>query len=84
MALRVSVITPESTAFEGEATQVVAPVWDGEMGILAGHAPLMALLGEGRLRIDSPEGTHTLTIARGFLQVADDVVSIITEEARSA
>ena len=47
MGLRVSVITPSSTAFEGEADQVVAPAWDGEMGILTGHAPMMALLGEG-------------------------------------
>jgi F-type H+-transporting ATPase subunit epsilon len=81
MSLRVSVITPESTAFEGEADQVVAPAWDGEMGILPGHAPMMALLGEGRLRVTSGGGTSTFRIARGFLQVADDAVSILTEEA---
>jgi F-type H+-transporting ATPase subunit epsilon len=84
MSLRVSVITPASTAFEGEADQVVAPAWDGEMGILAGHAPMMALLGEGELRVRSGGTTSRFRIARGFLQVVEDVVSIMTEEAAPA
>lgn len=84
MSLRVSVITPASTAFEGEADQVVAPAWDGEMGILTGHAPMMALLGAGELRVTSGGATSRFRIARGFLQVVDDVVSILTEEASAA
>ncbi|HSM35672.1 MAG TPA: hypothetical protein VK837_04670 [Longimicrobiales bacterium] len=84
MGLRVSVITPASTAFEGEAEQVVAPAWDGEMGILPGHAPMMALLGEGELRVTEGASTKSFHIARGFLQVVDDVVSIMTEEANAS
>ncbi len=44
--LKVSVISPESVLYEGETDSVVAPAYDGEVGILSGHAPLMALLGE--------------------------------------
>ena len=43
--LKVSVISPEAVLFEGETDSVVAPAYDGEVGILTGHAPLMALLG---------------------------------------
>ncbi len=46
--LKVSVISPEAVLFEGEATSVVAPAFDGEVGILTGHAPMMTLLGKGR------------------------------------
>lgn len=84
MSLRVSVITPSSTAFEGDADQVIVPAWDGEMGILAGHAPMMVLLGEGELRVEGPSSTQSFQIARGFLQVVDDVVSIMTEEASAS
>ena len=55
-ALRVAVITPEATVFEGEADQVVAPAWNGSLGILRGHAPLMALLGTGTLKIKRGAG----------------------------
>jgi F-type H+-transporting ATPase subunit epsilon len=46
--LKVSVISPEAVLFEGETDSVVAPAYDGEIGILTGHAPLMALLVTGR------------------------------------
>ena len=54
--LKVSVISPESVLFEGETDSVVAPAYDGEVGILTGHAPLMALLGDGKLRLGSGSG----------------------------
>ena len=44
-------ISPEAVLFEGETDSVVAPAYDGEIGILTGHAPLMALLGNGELRL---------------------------------
>ena len=43
--LKVSVISPEAVLFVGETDSVVAPAYDGEVGILTGHAPMMALLG---------------------------------------
>ena len=50
-ALKVVVISPERTILYGIADSVIAPAWDGEVGILRGHAPLMALLGSGDLRV---------------------------------
>ncbi|HEX7239319.1 MAG TPA: F0F1 ATP synthase subunit epsilon [Longimicrobiaceae bacterium] len=82
--LRVSVLSPEQTVFEGEATQVIAPALNGQLGILRGHAPLMAILGEGVLRIDTGRETVRFQVAGGFLQVVDDVVTVLSEQAAAA
>lgn len=83
-ALRVVVISPERTIFEGEADSVVAPAWDGELGILRGHAPLMALLGSGDLRVRTGDRTEHFHVAGGFLQVVNDVVTVLSERAETA
>jgi F-type H+-transporting ATPase subunit epsilon len=83
--LKVAVISPERTLFDGEAEMVVAPAWDGEVGILRGHAPMLVLLGEGRLRVTgTPAGERQFHVAGGFLQVADDVVTVLSERAAAA
>lgn len=82
--LRVVVISPERTLFEGAADSVIAPAWDGELGILRGHAPLMALLGSGELRVRRGGDTERFHVAGGFLQVLDDVVTVLSEQAESA
>ena len=79
--LTVSVISPEKVLFEGEAESVVAPAFDGEVGILDGHAPMMTLLGRGELRLGSGAGERRFAVAGGFLQVADDHVRVVTESA---
>jgi F-type H+-transporting ATPase subunit epsilon len=79
--LRVSVISPERTVYEGEATSVVAPAFDGEVGILTGHAPMMTLLGTGVLRVSAEGEERRFTVASGFLQVVDNQVRVVTERA---
>jgi F-type H+-transporting ATPase subunit epsilon len=80
--LKVSVISPESVLFEGEADSVVAPAYDGEVGILTGHAPLMALLGQGQLRLGSGS-TRRFKVSGGFMQVLDNAVRVVTEKAEA-
>lgn len=80
-SLKVSVISPERVLFEGTARGVIAPAFDGEMGILPMHAPLMTLLGRGTLRLDTAEGEHFFGIEGGFLQIIDDQVRVVTEHA---
>ena len=81
--LKVSVISPEQTLFEGEVESVNAPAFDGSLGILTGHAPMVTLLGNGELRLEgsSVVGARRFTVEGGFLQVADDHVRIVTERA---
>ena len=82
--LRVSVITPEATVYEGDADQVVAPAYNGSLGILRGHAPLMALLGTGTLRIEHGGKSTSYTVSGGFLQVVDNTVTVLSERASQA
>ena len=81
--IRVSVISPERTLYEGEAEGVVAPAFDGEVGILAGHAPMMTLLGRGVLRLTGGSGAAAtrFQVEGGFLQVVDNQVRVVTERA---
>lgn len=82
--LKVSVISPESVLFEGEVSSVVAPAFDGEVGILQDHAPMMTLLGKGSLRLGGGAGEKRFGIEGGFLQVVENNVRIVTEKATPA
>jgi F-type H+-transporting ATPase subunit epsilon len=79
--LSVLLISPERTIFEGEADMVVVPAWDGEIGVLRQHAPLLALLGRGDVRVRLGHDEQRFLVEGGFLQVADDVVTILSEQA---
>jgi F-type H+-transporting ATPase subunit epsilon len=70
--------------YEGTARGVIAPAFDGEVGILPMHAPLMTLLGRGTLRVDTAEGEQRFQVDGGFLQVVDDAVRVVTEQATAA
>jgi len=79
--LTVSVISAEATLFEGQATAVVAPAFDGEVGILTNHAPMITALGTGTLRVEDGASTQRFSVAGGFLQVVDNQVRVVTEQA---
>ena len=81
MPLKVSVISPERTLFDGSVDSVVAPAFDGEVGILPGHAPMMTLLGKGTLRLGAAGSAGRFVVEGGFLQVVDDAVRVVTERA---
>lgn len=81
--MRVTVLSPERTVFDGDAEAVVAPAFDGEVGILPRHAPFLTLLGEGRLVVRAAGGARTVRVRGGFLQVLDDVVRVIAERAET-
>ncbi|HZD05679.1 MAG TPA: ATP synthase F1 subunit epsilon, partial [Longimicrobiales bacterium] len=80
MALSVRLVSPERTVFKGDATSVVVPAWDGMVGILRGHAPMITLLGHGELVVDvAGGGSATFYVAGGVMKVEDDRVTILTE-----
>jgi F-type H+-transporting ATPase subunit epsilon len=80
----VIVMSPERTIYQGAADSVVAPAWDGQLGILRGHAPLMALLGAGELRVGRGGQTERFRVEGGFLQVVDNTVTVLSERAEAA
>lgn len=79
--LSVSVISPEATLYTGEAESVVAPAFDGEVGILTGHAPMITALGSGTLRVENAGNVERFDVDGGFLQVVDNQVRVVTERA---
>ncbi len=81
--MHVTVIAPENAVFEGAADSVIAPAFDGEVGILPRHAPFMTLLGEGRLTVRQGETSHAFQVRGGFLQVVRDNVRVVAEQARA-
>jgi F-type H+-transporting ATPase subunit epsilon len=82
--LTVAIISPESTVYEGTADMVVAPAWDGEVGVLRGHAPMLVILGDGEMRLTSGGTVQRFHVTGGFMQVADDVVTVLSERASGA
>jgi F-type H+-transporting ATPase subunit epsilon len=84
MPLRVRVVSPDRVVFDGEASAVVAPAWDGQVGILPKHAPMLALVGAGKLNVERPGGgSDEFHVAGGVLKVERDVVTVLTEYAGS-
>ena len=82
--LTVAVISPEKTVFQGTADMVVAPAWDGEVGVMRGHAPMLVLLGAGDVRVKTGGSEQKFNIGGGFMQVVDNVVTILSEQAAEA
>ena len=79
--MRVTVVSPERQLFDGEATAVVAPAYDGWVGILPRHAPFLTLLGRGELVIRQGAASQTFLVDSGFAQVAGDRVRLVVERA---
>jgi len=82
--MHISVISAERSVFDGEADAVVAPAFDGLVGILPRHAPFMTLLGEGIVKINRSGQVIRLKVMGGFLQVAHSVVRIVARRAGPA
>jgi F-type H+-transporting ATPase subunit epsilon len=75
------VVTPEQTALEQKADSVVLPLYDGEIGILPGHSPMIGRLGYGEMRVESQGQVSRYYVDGGFVQVAGNVVSVLTNRA---
>ena len=82
--MRVFVVTPERSLYEGKAASVVAPAYDGLVGVLPRHAPFLALLGTGDLVLRTAEGALRFHVSGGFVQVVENVVRVVAEKAEPA
>jgi len=82
--LQCTVVTPEQTLFDQPADFVALTLFDGEIGIAPGHAPMIGRLGCGEMRIHCDGQVNTYYIEGGFVEVLDDVVSILTQRATPA
>jgi F-type H+-transporting ATPase subunit epsilon len=79
--LRVVIVTPEQTVLDVTTDFLALPLYDGELGVAPGHAPMIGRLGYGELRIGRAPGEQTFYVDGGFVQIADNVVSVLTNRA---
>jgi len=83
--LEVAVVSAERLLWQGEAKSVVAKTPEGEIGILPGHEPVLALLLESPLRIEEADGNKMMVAVHGgFFSVDSNKVNVITEVAEMA
>jgi F-type H+-transporting ATPase subunit epsilon len=82
--LQCIVVTPEETVLEEPADFVVVPLFDGELGIAPGHSPFIGRLGYGELRLKREGHVRRYYVDAGFVQVAENVVSVLTNRAIAA
>ena len=77
-SIRCLVVTPERTELDREAEFVALPMFDGELGVLPGRAPLIGRLGFGSLRLQTAAGPERYFVDGGFAEVENDVVTVLT------
>jgi F-type H+-transporting ATPase subunit epsilon len=82
--MHVDILTPEKVVVQKEADSVVVPAADGELGILKDHAPLIAELQPGQIRLTQSGSTETFAVSGGFVQVLDNKISVFAETAEMA
>jgi F-type H+-transporting ATPase subunit epsilon len=76
-----SLVTPEGAAFEGEVEMVIVPGDDGEIGVLARHAPLVAMLRAGETRVKADGEWSWFATGPGFFKVQQDRAIVLVDDA---
>lgn len=80
--LKVSVVSADHEVWSGPARQIIARTTEGEIGILPGHEPILAILGAGEVRVTGTDGTVVTANAEdGFLSVEHDTVTVVARNA---
>ncbi|WP_129338458.1 F0F1 ATP synthase subunit epsilon [Cellulomonas endophytica] len=81
--LEVDIVATDGKVWSGTARQVTAPAADGEIGVLAGHTPLLSVLRPGEVRVTPAGGgaPERWTVEGGFLSVDSDHVTVVVDAA---
>lgn len=85
--LKVAVVDRSRVLFQGEASQVIVPSADGDLGVLPGHQPLLVVLRPGKVRVDAAasaegsgsSGSKEIEVSSGFASVDHDTVTVVLE-----
>lgn len=83
--LHVEVVSAARTVWSGESSSIIAKTVEGDMGILPGHSPVLAVLAPSAVEVQTEDGTREIiAVGTGFISVADGRVSILSEYAQLA
>jgi len=80
-ALQLSVVSPAGKLISCPVDSVVIPAWDGLMGVLPGHAPLLAMLRPGTVNARAGGETYAIRVTGGFANVGPTQVRVIADSA---
>ncbi len=84
MSIHVEIVTPTATAWSGDVTEVQAPGFYGEFGVLPDHAPLLSVVRAGVVTLHSSEGEQRFVVGNGFVEAGPDKLTLLTELCESA
>ncbi|MES2507768.1 MAG: ATP synthase F1 subunit epsilon [Verrucomicrobiota bacterium] len=84
MPLKLEIVTPEARIFSDEVDTVVLPGFEGEMGVLPAHAPLVTTLQVGELRYTKGGKTTELAVGEGLVEVTGSTTRVLTDMALSS
>jgi len=77
-----SVATPDGTVAAGESEFLVVPTTGGELGVMADHAPLVACVAPGELRVTNPDATvRAISVGSGVVEIRDNEVRLLVSQA---
>jgi F-type H+-transporting ATPase subunit epsilon len=82
--VRCVVVTPERAVLDEVVEMVILPMFDGELGVLPGRAPLIGRLGAGELRLKTGTAVQRWFVEAGFVQVRANVITVLTANAKPA
>jgi F-type H+-transporting ATPase subunit epsilon len=83
--LQVELVSADRKVWSGEATLVIARTVDGDLGVMPGHAPVLAVLAQGEIKIIPSSGESVLaTVDGGFLSVEHDRITVVSDSAALA
>ncbi len=82
--LQVELVAADRTVWSGQATMVIARTVEGDVGVLKDHAPLLSLLADAVVEIETGDETVVAAVDGGFISVAHNRVSILSEHAQLA
>jgi F-type H+-transporting ATPase subunit epsilon len=77
--MQVEILSPDKNLFKGEATALLLPGSDGKLGVLNNHAPLIATLQKGQVKITTAEGEKVFDVNDGVVEVLKNKVIILAE-----
>lgn len=82
--IRLEIVTPDRSVFDQDINMVIARATDGDIGILPGHAPLIAGLAIAPLRIKTEDGEQQIAVSGGFIEVRPEKITLLAATAETA
>lgn len=82
--LHLELVTPSERVYRGDVRSVAVPAWNGEMGVLPGHAPFLGLLRRGLVTVRAGKERLSFPIAGGTVHILPDRVTVLAEEIGEA